>query len=200
MKAWNAGRGVSHVRALLSTLALITAAIAPPARAAEHPWDTDASWISMRLGYAKSGAEFAADGGLGWGFGFTRFLHQGFAWSASAQHDMLGRYGAAAEIDAPLTVEFTKHMAWSKTARPYLGLGLGASYHKMYRTGRDESGFRQVAYLTGGANGMIDNGSLLGLDIRLTVQQDTRSINPIFPNREPSSLVWSAKVSYSRIL
>ena len=168
-----------------------------PARAAS-PWDDDARWISLRAGYAKSGARFAAGGSFGYGFAYTWFLAPGTAWSASVQHDVLGRYGSASEIEVPITVEFTRHFHWSDPARPYLGVGWGAVYHKTYRTGADESDFRQGLYLTGGGNAAIDASSLIGFDLRIMLEQDTRSINPTFPNAQASSTVWGAKLVYSR--
>lgn len=200
MKGSYAGRGLGVVRVLLAGCALTSMFAVASARAADDPWAGNQQWVAVRFGYAKAGGSFAGDGAVGWGFGYTRFLHSGLAWSANVQHDMLGRFGGAAEVEVPLTVEFTKHLKWSESTRPYLGLGWGAFYHKIYRTGRDDSGFRQGLFVAGGANGMIDKSSLIGLDVRLVIEQDTRSINPTFPNREPSSLVWSAKLSYSRIL
>jgi outer membrane protein W len=85
------------------------------------------------------------------------------------------------------------------SARPYLGLGWGAIYHKTYRTGADESGFRQGIYLATGANTKINARSMLGLDLRYMIEQDTRSNNPTFPNDKASSSVVSAKLSYSRV-
>ncbi len=189
------------VRGLVAVAALIlTFVSAGPARAAGDPWTQDASWVSARFGYSKSGARFAADGAVGYGFGYTRFIQNGIAFTASVEHDLLGRYSGASEIEVPFTVEFTKHMRWSDSTRPYLGLGWGAFLHKTYRTGADESGFRQGIFLAAGANAAIDRSSLLGFDIRIVMEQDTRSINPVFPNTDASSTVWSAKISYSRIL
>jgi hypothetical protein len=195
------GSTAGRLHALIAGCALITTLVAAmPARAADDPWAANSQWGSVRLGYAKSGASQAADGAIGWGFSFSRFINPGLAWTAAVQHDLLGKYAGAAEIEVPITVEFTKHLAWSPSTRPYLGLGWGAIFHKYYRTGFDESGFRQGLFVNLGANGMIDKSSLLGFDVRLMIEQDTRSTNPTFPNKEPSSAVWSAKVTYSRIL
>jgi hypothetical protein len=177
-----------------------------PARAADDAWSDDARWISVRAGSAGSGARLAPGGGYGYGFGYTWFLAKEVAWSANVQHDLLGRYAGAAEIEVPITVEFTKHFRFSATARPYLGAGWGAIYHKTYRTYRtdgtraDELGLRQGLYLATGGNAVLNAGSLIGVDIRLMREQDTRSINPTFPNAEASSTNWSIKLSYSRVL
>src|SRR5437867_3997081 len=139
-------RGTRTVLGLLGVAAAL-ALIALPARAADDPWSEDARWVSMRIGSAGSGAKLAANGNYGYGFGYSWFLGNELAWSATVQHDVLGRYGDASEIDVPITVEFTKHFHVSDPARPYLGGGWGIILHKTYRTGADESGFRQGIYL-----------------------------------------------------
>lgn len=173
---------------------------AVPARAADDAWGDDTRWISIRAGSARSGAHFAGEGGFGYGFGYTWFLAKELAWSANVQHDMLGHFGGSAEIEVPFTVEFTKHMGFSATARPYLGVGWGAVYHKLYRTGFDTSGFRQAGHLALGLNALVTPASLIGADVRIMLEQDTRSINPTFPNVDPSTVNWSVKLSYSRVL
>lgn len=187
---------------LLGLIAVAAAmAIGPaPAPAADDAWSDDARWISLRAGSARSGARFAGEGGVGYGFGYTWFLAKEVAWSASVQHDLLGRYAGAAEIEVPITVEFTKHFGFSAAARPYLGGGWGAIYHKTYRTGTDASGFRQGIYAALGGNAVLNASSLIGVDVRIMLEQDTRSINPSFPNVDPSATNWSVKLSYSRVL
>lgn len=177
----------------------VTVALAPvPARAADGHWNDGRNWVSVRAGFAKSGARLAPGGSFGYGFGCSWFLADNVAWSASVGHDLLGRYGPAAEIEVPITTEFTRHFQWTPQTRPYLGLGWGAIYHKTYRTGADESGFRQGIYIATGANSVLSPGSLIGLDIRWMLEQDTRSLNPTFPNSQASSSVVSAKLSISR--
>ena len=169
-----------------------------PARAADDHWDDGRHWVSVRAGYARSGARFAPGGSFGYGFGYTWFLGRSTAWSTSVGHDLLGRYGGAAEIEIPFTTEFTRHFQWSAQTRPYLGLGFGAIYHKTYRTGADDSGFRQGLYVATGANSSLSPGSLIGIDVRWMLEQDARSINPTFPNGGASTSVLSAKLSLSR--
>ena len=180
---------------------IVAMAAAPlPARAADKAWADDARWVSVRVGTAGSGAKLASSGSFGYGFSYTWFLAKQLAWSATVQHDVLERYGNASEIDVPFTVEFTRHFALSAVAKPYLGGGIGAVYHKTYGTGADESGFRQGIYLATGGNAMVDAGSLIGVDLRLMLEQDTRSINTTFPNSSAASRNWSVKLSYSRVL
>ena len=169
-----------------------------PARAADDHWDDGRHWVSARVGFAKSGARLAPGGSFGYGFGYTWFLARNLAWGATVGHDLLGRYQSAALIEVPITTEFTKHFQWSAQTRPYLGLGWGAIYHKTYRTGADQSGFRQGIYVATGANSSLSASSLIGLDLRWMLEQDTRSINPTFPNADASTSVLSAKLSVSR--
>ena len=172
---------------------------AGPARAQEGHWDEGRQWASVRAGYAKSKAYFAADGGFGYGFSYSWFVGRSLSWSASLQHDVLGRIGSAAEIEIPVTTEFNYHFRWGGSTRMYMGGGWGAVYHKTYRTGADESGFRQGVMVTTGVNAAVDPQSLVGIDFRIMLENGTRSINPTFPNIEPSSSVWGAKLSYSRV-
>jgi hypothetical protein len=189
-----AGRGVF----VAGAIGMIVALSALPARA-QSPWDDGKNWFSVRAGYAKSGARFAADGSYGYGFSYSWFLDNNVAWTLGVSHDLLGRYGGAAEIEVPVTTEFTRHFRWGGSTAYYLGAGVGAVYHKTYRTGADQSGFRQAVLATTGVNSMINPSSTIGFDFHWMFEQDTRSINPAFPNLEASSPVWSAKVSYSRV-
>jgi hypothetical protein len=190
-------RARTHI-ALAGLFGMAIVLASAPARAADDHWDEGKHWVSLRAGFTKSGARYAPGGSLGYGFGYTWMLARNVAWSASAGYDVLGRYGAAAQIEVPLTTEFTKHFQWTAQTRPYLGVGWGAIYHKTYRTPSDESGFRQGIYLATGANSSLTAGSVIGLDVRMMLEQDTRSINPTFPNAEASETVLSAKLSYSR--
>ncbi len=201
MREWTGGRrGTRKGRSPVGLIgvAAVVALATLPALGEADPWDDNARWISVRAGYAGSGARFSPRGSFGYGFGYSWFLARQVAWSASVQHDLLGRYGGAAVIEVPITTEFTKHFRWSAATRPYLGVGWGAIYHKTYRTGADESGFRQGIYLAAGGNALLNAVSLIGFDVRVMLEQDTRSINPTFPNAQASSTVTSAKLSYSR--
>jgi hypothetical protein len=190
--------GTRGALAGLLGIAVMIALAPAPARAADDHWDEGRSWISARVGFVRSGARLAPDGSFGYGFGYTWFLARNLGWSATVGHDLLGRYGSAAQIEVPVTTEFTKHFQWSAQTRPYLGVGWGAVYYKTYRTGADLSDFRQGIYVATGANSSLSAGSLIGIDVRYMLEQDTRSINPTFPNPKASSTVLSAKVSVSR--
>ncbi len=201
MKGSSGGRRGVGMRGWMAVLLVAAGALAlaaPAARAQATHWDEGRNWISVRAGYARYGARFAPGGSFGYGFGYSWFLGKNVAWSASVGHDLLGRFGGAALIQVPITAEFTRHFAFTDQTRPYLGLGWGAVYHKTYRTQSDESGFRQGVYVATGANAVLSDAGLIGLDVRWMLQQDSRSINPTFPNGEPSANVLSAKLSVSR--
>jgi len=194
-------RGARLTRKGLSLAGLIgmLALTATPALAAGEAWDKDHHWVSARVGVAKSGATLAPGGNLGYGFGYTWMLGTDVSWSGTAGYDVLGKYGGAAEIEVPLTTEFAKHFRMGPAARPYLGLGWGVIYHKTYRTGADDAGWRQGIYLATGANAAIGGAGLVGVDFRYMIEQDTRSTNPTFPNPDASGSVTSLKLSYSHV-
>lgn len=173
--------------------------VATSASAADaDPWADGSQWLSVRAGYARSAVKNAGNGLGGAGFGYTRFISPKWALGGHFQYDVLGRFGAASEIDMPFTVEMTRHFAWATPLRPYLGFGTGAFVHKMYRTGADETTIRPGFYFTGGANSPISPSSLIGVDARMVVESDGESDNPVFPSENATVLHWSLKLTYAR--
>lgn len=176
----------------------MTVGLTLSARAAGGPWDKGSRWISLRAGYAKSTERQAANGSLGYGFGYTRFLSRKWAVGASAQYDVLGRYGHAAQVEVPFTAELTRHFAWKTPLRPYLGLGDGAFFEKTYRTGQDAGAFRNGIYVTGGFNAPLDPRHLLGLDTRVAFVNGDKSItDPVFGVGHTTSVHWSVKLNWA---
>jgi hypothetical protein len=173
--------------ALLATL-LACAATAPGFAADSAVTTTNlfkrgSQWMALRVGYAKGSGEVAPDGMVGGGFGYRRFVLDGWAFGGFVQYDVLGRFGSAADISVPITLEVTRHTRWGSSLFPYVGVGAGAYYHKYYRTGMDESGFTPGRYLTFGAQTPIRTGGLLGVDIRMAVV-DKLDDNPVFAGPE----------------
>ncbi|NOT35067.1 MAG: hypothetical protein HOP12_13025 [Candidatus Eisenbacteria bacterium] len=162
------------------------------------PWQKGANWMSLRFGYAKSAADFHAPGNVGGGFGYNRFVSRRWAAGVHANLDLLGRFGAAAEVSAPLTIEMTRHFKWNTGARPYIGLGAGAFYYHVYRSGQDYSMVRPGMYLTGGMNVPISGKSLIGVDTRMQWSSDAKTDNVTFPDEGPNVMHWSIKLNYSR--
>jgi len=171
--------------AALMTVALAGAAAVPAfAAGSEEPAGSvlkrGSQWMSVRAGYAKGSGEVAADGLFGGGFGYRRFVLDRWAVGAFAHYDLLGRFGAAADISVPLTLEVTRHTRWGAAVYPYAGVGGGAFYNKLYRTGDDRSGFTPGRYLTFGAHFPIRRQNMLGIDVRMATV-DKFDANPAFP-------------------
>lgn len=194
-KGWIAG---------LALAGLMGIGFVSSARAADvKPWSAKTQWVSLRFGYAKSAAVGAADGNVGYGFGYTRFRNSNWAFGAHAEINVLGRYGRARELEIPWTFEVTRHYKWNTPLRPYLGVGAGAYYHQISGTGSDATTVLPGGYLAWGLNAPVSDRGLLGFDVRANSVRATAQDNPVFggavtANKPQSRVVhWSAKVGYS---
>ena len=173
------------------------------------PWQPGRQWMSFRVGFAKSSVPEAADGSIGGGMGYARMLPGFHIWrftplrkyslGASIQLDQLGRFGTAAEIEVPVTAELVRHYQWGTPyLRPYLGIGGGAFYRKLYRSGRDFARVKPGAFLTFGVNTPLDPRQVLGLDLRVSrVNGENEGGNPVFGPGEHSASHWSVKFNYA---
>ena len=70
--------------------------------------------------------------------GYSRMLQPVWVFrhlslGAYAHHELLGRFGGAAVVHVPVTIELNRHLMWNGGIRPYLGLGYGANFVKGYR-------------------------------------------------------------------
>jgi hypothetical protein len=179
----NGYRLTSATALLVSVLACAAAvpgfAAGSPGAPAD-PFKRGSQWMSLRAGYAKATGEVAADGSMGCGFGYRRFVLDGWAFGGFVQYDVLGRFGSAAEISVPMTLEVTRHARWGSAFHPYVGIGAGAYYFKQYRTGADNSSFTPGRYLTFGAQTPVRAAGLLGIDVRMS-SVDRPDANPVFP-------------------
>jgi hypothetical protein len=144
-------------------------------------------WMSIRAGYAKGSGDVAPNGSIGGGFGYRRFVLDRWSVGCFAQYELLGRFGKAAEIEVPLTLEVMRHSRWGAAVYPYVGVGGGAFYHKRYRTGADESGFTPGRYLAFGMHFPVKRQGLLGLDVRMATV-DKLDANPAFPGPDGDRL------------
>src|SRR5262249_20319311 len=107
-------------------------------------------------------------------------------------------FNGAALLEYPLAVETLWHFKLKTSLRPYAGVGTGAFYRKMYRTGADHSEFEPAYFVSSGANVPIDKSHLLGLDVRLAaVASDQVVDNPVFGHEKSRSVHWSIKLNYS---
>ena len=194
--------GLTRIAGLLLGLSIAALAASPALAQEINPWSKGRQWLSVRFGYARSAAEAAADGNVGFGFGYMRFRDSKWSYGAHAQLDILGRFGDAAEIEVPWTVELTRHFKGS-TFHPYTGLGGGMYYNKVSGTGDDHAGVKGGFYLAGGANTPVSDHGLLGIDIRMSLVSPEGQMNPVFGNeavtgKAQSRVVhWSAKVNYA---
>jgi len=193
-----------NVRSRPAAAALTTAAAlvltCASARAQDDPWQKGASWISLRAGYAKSLEGGAPDGMGGYGFGYSRMLSNRVSFGVFVHHELLGKFGGAAQIEVPMTAEYAFHFRWKTPLRPYVGMGVGAFYHKAYRSGADRADFLPATVLKFGADTPLDAHSVLGVDARLaTVASDDETLDPVFGRDKPTSLRWSVKLGYARV-
>ena len=173
-----------------------------PAHAAgilnEKAWDHGSQWLSLRFGFAKERGRYSPNGNVGYGFGYSRMVSTKLSIGANFQHDLLGKFGGAALIAMPTTLEALWHFRWKTPLRPYVGGGLGAVYRKAYRTGADASDIEPAYSFTLGANTPIDKAHLLGIDVRFaSVANKGWAYNPTYLTRRPSNTLVSVKLNYS---
>jgi hypothetical protein len=187
-------------RAMAALLAITAIAVlAASAHAADDPWSKGASWVSIRAGYAKSLSTGAPNGFAGYGFGYSHFLSDRLSFGVFVHHELLGKFGGAAEIEVPMTAEYAWHFKWKTPLHPYLGGGVGAFYHQVYRSGADRAHFLPATVYKFGVDAPLDRHSVLGIDMRVaSVASDDETHDPVFGTDRPHSGRWSAKLNYAR--
>ena len=169
-----------------------------PPRDLSDPWDRGATWLSVRVGYAKARYDGAAPANIGGGFGFSHMFFKSWSLGGYAQYDILGRFQNATESEMPFTLEAARHFKWGSSFHPYLGAGGGVYYHKTYRTGMDLSHPRGGGYLLLGANAPVSAHGLLGIDFRGgPVARQDGDLNPVFLHEKRSSNHLSLKLNWS---
>ncbi len=191
------------------------------ARAADNPWGAGANWIYLRAGFAHSSVDGGGNGGAGYGMGFRHMLKPshvnewrvlgvkplGFLrwtvfrdWSlgGSVEYNVVGRYGSASEIEIPATFDMTRYILWKSEAKPYVTLGFGPYYRKLYNTGSDLSKIVPSAFLGTGFDMPVSNHQLVGFDLRMArVASENKPVNPVFGGGSYISNHWSFKVAYA---
>ena len=176
------------------------------------PWRPGRSWMSFRIGYAKSTVDNGGNGSIGGGFGYSRMLGGLKLWrfrllrryslGAYVHFDQLARFGDAVELEVPATLELVRHYRLgSPYLRPYLGIGGGGYWRGVYRTGYDIGHMRVGGYVVFGANSPIDAHHVLGLDARVArverIDKENIAVNPVFVDVEESATHWSLKLNYA---
>jgi len=191
---------------MLAMMAALVAASmflpAAPARCAEGvnagAWNTGAQWLSVRFGYARERGDFVPNGNVGGGIGYSRMVSPRLSLGGNIHYDLLGKYGGAALIALPVSIEALWHFHWGVGLAPYTGAGMTAVYRKTYRSGDDHASFQPGYSFTAGANAPIDASHLIGVDLRASsVANEGWSQNPAFGTRRPTSTLLSAKLTYT---
>jgi len=198
-----APRAITLAQSWILAIALLGLSAGSSRGQTMDPWATGTEWFTLRGGYAKSSAAGAADGNVGFGFGFTRFHNSKWAYGGTAEWNVLGRYGSARELELPWTLDISRHYKWPATIRPFVGAGLGAYYHQLSGTGQDGSTVVPGGYFGVGFNTPISDRGLFGLDLRMNVVRAQAQDNPVFggevtANEHQSRVVhWGVKLVYS---
>lgn len=182
------------------------------------PWEPGTQWLTLRAGYAKSGVEGSGSGGAGFGFAYSRMLtglkiwnvnlFQHYAIGAGVQHEVEGRFGPAAEITVPLTLEVRRHYVWPTLLHPYVGAGAGGYYRKTYRTGDDIRLVQLGWFVAIGGDMEVTNHNLVGVDLRMNrFRSRYDPPNPVFGDgsvKESNGVLtaktgtlWSAMLSWT---
>jgi len=172
------------VTAVLTCAAALPAFAESSADAAGVSLQRGTQWMSVQAGYAKGAGDIAPDGLVGAGFGYRRFMLDRWSVAGWVHYDLLGKFGGAADVEVPLTIEIARHTRWGAAAYPYFGFGMGAYYHKYYRTGEDFSGFTPGRFATVGIMTPIHKGGLLGVAVRMATVEKLDD-NPTFPGADP---------------
>jgi hypothetical protein len=162
-------------------------------------WNKGKSWLSLRAGYARSSESGSADGNVGAGAGYARFLSSRWSLGLVVEDNLLGKFGAGAEIEYPVTLELLRHYQWKTALRPYLGFGGGAYYHKYYRTGDDTASWRSGFYFAGGINAPVSPHFQLGVDGRVQFVSGDQSVNnPLFGAEDAQLTQYGLKLVVAR--
>lgn len=187
------------MRSALAALVIATAiAWTTAASAASDPWAKGAQWMSIRAGYSKATGDDAADGGAGYGFGYSRMLNKKWAFGLYAGHEVLTKSGDAAEMAFPFTVELVRHYKWKTDLHPYFGVGAGGFNYRTYRSGDDRLRPSTGYYAVGGFNTPVATRQVLGVDVRLAqLRGEEDLVNPTFGAQKATFLHYTIKLNWS---
>ncbi len=183
----------------LAALAL-TCVLAGTSSAADasDPWAKGAQWMSIRAGYAKLTGKASADGGAGYGFGYSRMLNKRYSLGFYAHHELLSKSNAASEMAFPFTLELVHHYDWHTATRPYVGLGGGGFNLRTTRSGDDGIHPSTGLYLVTGVNSPVARHQLLGIDARFArVHTTPQYQNPVFGYQHSDVFIVSLKLNWS---
>lgn len=178
---------------------ILLVSLAGAAAAQDEAWRKDAAWASVRVGAVKSLAQNSPGGNIGWGFGYRHMLTPRLSLGAGFDHDLLGKFGGAAIIEVPASLELLLHFRWKTPIHPAVGAGFAAVYRKAYRSGDDYSEVQPGGFATIALHTAISPHTILGAEFRaMSVSSDETGSNPTFGDHLPSSGRTSVKISLSR--
>lgn len=157
------------------------------------------NWVTLRAGWAKRNGELAGNGYLGYGIGYQHMISRKYAFAAGAGYDVLGRFGAAADLAAPFTGEFQRHFNWHTSVRPYVGIGGGFYLRKNYRTPPDYTTTTTGGpHFSFGFTSALDDRHVIGIDARVArVDARTGIVNSTFGVSKDTETLWTVKGSWS---
>ena len=186
---------------LFAAAALAVVACAGVAHAADDdPWQKGSNWMSFRAGYVKNTLKDSPSGNLGVGVSYVRLLSPRFGVGASVEHHLVEQRGDASLIEVPMTLDYSIFFRWKTGVSPFLGVGFGGYYRKMYRTGDDQSEFQPGGYVRGGLTAPVDKRTLIGLEYKLaSVSSDFQGSDPAFGDEPPSSGRANVMLSVTRV-
>jgi len=184
VKGYRVTCAAALVTAVLTCAAALPAFAQGSEEAAGVSLQRGTQWMSLQAGYARGTGDISPNGMGGGGFGYRRFVLDRWSAGGFVHLDLLGKFGAAADISAPVALEIARHSRWGATVFPYLGFGFGAYYRKYYRTGEDLSEFTPGRHVVAGVMTPIHKGGLLGLAVRMASVARLDD-NPVFPGADP---------------
>lgn len=181
-----------------------TAAVAKPhgePRKLESVYGKGANWLSLRFGYANRAGELSGNGYLGYGIGYTRLLNKRYAFAAGINHDVVGHFAKQIDESVNYTGEFERVFNWSGEMRPYLGVGGGFYFRKMYRTDTDYTTTTTGGpHVSIGLTSQLDEKHVIGFETRVAwVKGRPGVVNPTFGPGTATETIYTAKITWALV-
>jgi hypothetical protein len=157
------------------------------------------NWLQLRFGYAKRTGDLSGDGFVGYGMAYQRMLSKKYAFAAGVDHDVVGHFAHQIDESVPFTGEFRRVFKWAGEMRPYLGVGGGYYFRKMYRTDGDyNTTVTGGGHVSFGLTSQLDDKHVIGFETRVAWLQGRKGIvNPTFGPGEDVETIWTAKLTWA---
>jgi len=168
-------------------------------RKADGVYAKGSNWLQLRFGYAKRTGDLSGDGFVGYGMAYQRMLSKKYAFAAGVDHDVVGHFAKQIDESVPFTGEFRRVFKWAGEMRPYLGLGGGYYFRKMYRTGDDyNTTVTGGGHVSFGLASQLDDKHVIGFETRVAWLKGRKGItNPTFGPGEDVETIWTAKLTWA---